>query len=108
MAPPLPTPLTPLTERPAQAGVYTDFDGTLAPIVDDPSHARPLDGAADALAALSARFGRVGVISGRPVAFLLDVVGGAGVDLWGEYGLERAVGGEVRAVDGAEAWRRVV
>jgi trehalose 6-phosphate phosphatase len=100
--------LSRLTAHPEQAGVYTDFDGTLSPIVDNPDHARPLDGAREALAALTARYARVGVISGRPVAFLREVIGGAGVDLWGEYGLERAIGGEVRPVDGAERWRSIV
>ncbi|HEX7276713.1 MAG TPA: trehalose-phosphatase, partial [Acidimicrobiales bacterium] len=46
------------------AGVFSDFDGTLAAIVDDPAAARPLPGAADALEALARRFARVGVISG--------------------------------------------
>jgi trehalose 6-phosphate phosphatase len=101
----LPAPLSPLREQPAQAGVYTDFDGTLAPIVDDPSHAAPIAGAVDALATLAVRYARVGVISGRPVAFLRRMVGAPGVDLWGEYGLERAVGEEVRAADGAVEWR---
>jgi trehalose 6-phosphate phosphatase len=101
----LPEPLAPFPERSAEAGVYTDFDGTLAPIVDDPDRARPLEGAADALATLAVRYARVGVISGRPVAFLRRMLDAAGVDLWGEYGLERAVGGEVRAVDAADSWR---
>jgi trehalose 6-phosphate phosphatase len=104
----LPAPLEVLAARPERAGVYTDFDGTLAPIVDDPAAARALDGAADTLAALAERFERVGVISGRPVRFLLDAVGAPDVDLWGEYGLERAVDGEIRAVDGATSWRGVV
>jgi trehalose 6-phosphate phosphatase len=88
--------------------VYTDFDGTLAPIVDDPSHAVPLDGTVDALAALAARYARVGVISGRPVSYLRAFVAAPGVDLWGEYGLERALGDEVRAAEGAEEWKRRV
>jgi trehalose 6-phosphate phosphatase len=104
----LPAPLEFLAAKPEQAGVYTDFDGTLAPIVDDPAQARALDGAAETLAALAGRFERVGVISGRPVRFLLDAVGAPGVDLWGEYGLERAVDGEIVAADGAGSWRGVV
>ena len=102
------SPLSKLTERPNESGVYTDFDGTLSPIVDNPDHARPLEGAKEVLAMLAARFARVGVISGRPVAFLQRVAGGAGVDLWGEDGLERATGGAVRAAEGAEQWRGVV
>jgi len=104
----LPAALEPLAARPDHAGVYTDFDGTLAPIVDDPTGARALDGAAETLATLASRFERVGVISGRPVRFLLNHIAATGVDLWGEYGLERAVEGEIRAADGAEEWRRTV
>jgi trehalose 6-phosphate phosphatase len=104
----VPAPLQALTAHPEQSGVYTDFDGTLAPIVDDPEKARPLDGVADALAALAARYARVGVISGRPVSFLRRAVAAPAVDLWGEYGLERAVGGQVRAAEGATSWRNAV
>ena len=42
------------------------------PIVDDPWGARPYPGAAEALAAVSHRFARVAVVSGRPVAFLRE------------------------------------
>ncbi|MBV9283239.1 MAG: trehalose-phosphatase [Acidimicrobiia bacterium] len=97
-----------LAAQPERAGVYTDFDGTLAPIVDNPYEARALPGSADALGALADRYARVGVISGRPVRYLLDHIAAPGVDLWGEYGLERVVDGEIRAADGAEEWRRVV
>jgi trehalose 6-phosphate phosphatase len=104
----LPSALQFLASNPQRGGVYTDFDGTLAAIVDDPDAARALDGASDTLAALAQRYARVGVISGRPVRFLLDNVGGAGVDLWGEYGLERAHDGDIRAAEGAASWREIV
>ena len=58
--------LAPLRDDPRGTGVFTDFDGTLAPIVDDPASALPLPGVVDALEALAGRYGRVGVISGRP------------------------------------------
>jgi trehalose 6-phosphate phosphatase len=104
----LPALLDVFAAQPERAGVYTDFDGTLARIVDNPDAARPLDGTADTLAALADRYARVGVISGRPVRFLLDNVGASGVDLWGEYGLERVVDGEIRAAEGAASWRAAV
>jgi trehalose 6-phosphate phosphatase len=103
-----PSALQVLASKPQQAGVYTDFDGTLAAIVDDPGAARALDGASDTLASLAQRYARAGVISGRPVRFLLDNVGAPGVDLWGEYGLERALDGDIRAVEGAASWRDIV
>src|SRR4051812_27383285 len=104
----LPAPLDVFAAQPDRAGVYTDFDGTLARIVDNPDEARALDGVGDTLAALAGRYARVGVISGRPVRYLLDNVGAPGVDLWGEYGLERVVDGAIRAAEGATAWRGVV
>ena len=104
----LPAALDALAGQPERAGVYTDFDGTLAPIVDNPSEARALPGSAETLGALADQYARVGVISGRPGRFLLDNIGAPGTDLWGEYGLERVVDGEVRAAEGAERWREVV
>lgn len=93
---------------PARAGVFSDFDGTLAPIVDDPPSARPLEGVTDVLAALTARVGFVGVISGRPADFLLRHLRGTGVSMWGLYGLETVEDGRVVAVPDAEPWRDVV
>ncbi len=57
-----------LRRSPATAGLFVDFDGTLSPIVASAQDARPLPGAVDVLADLSARLGRVAVVSGRPVA----------------------------------------
>lgn len=74
--------------------MLVDFDGSLAPIVDDPGEATALPGARDALHALVGRFGLVAVVSGRPVEFLAAQLGGSGLELVGQYGLER------RAVDG--------
>jgi trehalose 6-phosphate phosphatase len=87
--------------------VLTDFDGTLAPIVDDPSAAEPLPGAADVLRRLSRRYARVGVVSGRPVAYLLDRLG-PGLWLSGLYGLEAVEGGRFVEAPFAERWRPVV
>ena len=98
----------PFLEHPERAGVFTDFDGTLAPIVDDPAAARPVDGAADVLQGLVGRYARAGVISGRPVAFLRRFVGVPGLLLSGEYGLEQAQGEEVIADDEARKWRDAV
>lgn len=90
------------------AGVFSDFDGTLADIVDDPAAARPLAGAASALEDLAGRYARVGVISGRPGAFLAEHLGGRGLALTGLYGLEVVTPDGVRPVAGAERWREVV
>jgi trehalose 6-phosphate phosphatase len=92
----------------ASAGLFSDFDGTLAAIVDDPAASRPVPGAADVLEELARRYARVGVISGRPGAFLAEHLGGRGLALTGLYGLEEVTPDGVRPVPAAMAWRRVV
>src|SRR4029450_5813841 len=80
---------------PATALVVTDFDGTLSPLVDDPAASRPVDGALDALARLSASVRQVALLTGRPalvVTELSGVNGYPGLDrllVLGLYGLER-------------------
>lgn len=102
--------LAPFRDDPGGTGVFTDFDGTLAPIVDDPAAARPLPGVVAALGALAGRYGRVGVISGRPASFLAEHLGGRGVFLSGLYGLEFVEdgGGGIQAVEEAAPWREIV
>ncbi len=76
--------------------LLTDFDGTLSPIVDVPSAARPLDGVPEVLARLARRFASVTVVSGRPVRFLWSHLGAVAADrvapvrLVGLYGMESA------------------
>ena len=99
----------PFRADPSGTAVFSDFDGTLSPIVDDPAAASPLPGVVDELARLAARYGRVGVISGRPASFLAAHLGGRGLYLSGLYGLELVDDdGEVRAAPEAERWRSVV
>ena len=66
----LPPPLRPLAAAPASAALLVDYDGSLAPIVDDPAAAVVFPAAHAALTRLVARLGRVAVVSGRPVDFL--------------------------------------
>jgi trehalose 6-phosphate phosphatase len=66
-----------------------DFDGSLAPIVDDPAAARILPAARHELARLLPHLGGIAVVSGRPAAFLAERVGIDGVTYAGIYGLER-------------------
>ena len=63
--------------------VALDFDGVLAPIVQDPSSSRPLPGSAVAVDALAALPGTtVAMLSGRALGDLRDVSGfGAPVSL---------------------------
>lgn len=89
----LPAALHPLADAPERAAVLVDYDGSLAPIVDDPERALPLLAARDVLALLATRVALVAVVSGRPVAFLRDVLALEGVTYVGQYGLERLEAG---------------
>jgi trehalose 6-phosphate phosphatase len=93
--------------RPKRSAVLLDFDGTLAPIVDDPESAQLIEGAADILRRLARRFALVGVVSGRPVDFLTKIIP-AEVAVSGLYGLELARDGERFDHAPAGAWREVV
>ena len=97
-----------LRENASRAGVFCDFDGTLAEIVERPEDARPVEGAVDALAALVEPYARVAVISGRPARFLLSHLGGRGLHLAGLYGLEVVRDGKVEAVEEAKGWEPTV
>lgn len=100
--------LAPLLVDPARSALLFDYDGTLAPIVDDPDDARPAPGAVDLLGDLAERFGTVGAVSGRPVEFLEAHLPAAMV-LSGVYGLEWSRDGQRRpGIDDAEQWRPVV
>lgn len=112
---PAPSLLAPFAGAPGDAGVVTDFDGTLAPIVDDPAAARPLPGVVEVLHGLARRYGLVAVVSGRPASFLAAQLGLAGDDdelpplvAAGLYGLETWDAGGVRTHPEAAPWRAVV
>jgi trehalose 6-phosphate phosphatase len=81
-----------LLAAPRHGLVATDFDGTLAPIVPDPSAARPLPGAVPALAALAGSVGTVAVITGRAAAEAVELGGldaVPGILVLGHYGWQR-------------------
>ena len=102
-----PAVLAPLWDDPDHAGVLTDYDGTLAPIVDDPATARPLDGVAELLDRLAGSYRRVAVLSGRPVEFLEKVMPDS-IVLAGLYGLEISDRGQRRDHPLGGAWREVI
>ncbi len=80
---------------PAGAVIASDFDGTLSPLVEDPSRSRAAHGALDALARLARSVGQVAIVTGRPALVateLSGVTGHAGLGqlvVLGHYGLER-------------------
>lgn len=75
-----------LGERPA--GLLTDFDGTLSPIVADPGSARLAHGAADALRALVDRLAVVAVVTGRAPLDARRMTGVPGLLVAGNHGTE--------------------
>ena len=99
--------LAELRADPGRTGILSDFDGTLAPIVDDPAAARPLDGVPELLDALAARYALVAVLSGRPVDFLAQWLPRSLV-LSGLYGLEVLRDGARDDHPSGGSWREVV
>ena len=99
--------LAPFLHDPADAAILVDFDGTLAPIVEEPAAARPLAGAVEALESLAARYAVVGVVSGRPLAFLEAHLPGS-LALSGLYGIEWRRAGARGEHPAAAEWRPVV
>jgi trehalose 6-phosphate phosphatase len=97
-----------LARRAAQVAVCLDFDGTIAPIVDDPAAARPLPGVVELLGPLADRYAAVALISGRPATYLASHAAAPGVRYLGMYGLEEIVGGRVIVDPRLEAARPVV
>jgi trehalose 6-phosphate phosphatase len=100
----LPLELLPFVEDPAYAALLLDFDGSIAPIVDDPSSARPLPAMVRVLRELVPRLRTVAVVSGRTVDFLDAVLPLEDVVLAGLYGLERRIAGTVIVDPRAERW----
>ena len=83
-----------------QCGFFFDFDGTLAPIQDDPDTVEPVAGVLDALTELGRRVHEVAIVSARPVDFLRSRFGGLPeVSLFGLYGLEVSRHGGVVETD---------
>ncbi|MGH3357323.1 MAG: trehalose-phosphatase [Nocardioidaceae bacterium] len=80
---------------PAGTLLAVDFDGTLAPIIDEPEHARAHPGAVAALGRLGPVLARVAIVTGRPADAALrlggfaDVAGLERLTILGQYGAER-------------------
>ncbi len=72
------------------AGILTDLDGTLAPIVPDPGAVRPVRGLPAVLAVLAERLAIVGVVSGRAAGDVRRILGpeARGLLVVGNHGLE--------------------
>lgn len=74
-----------------RALVALDFDGTLSPIVADPTTSRIAPGGLDVLRRLAGVVGRVAVLTGRPAATVVELGGLDGIPrllVEGQYGAE--------------------
>jgi trehalose-phosphatase len=89
-----------LAAEPERAGLFLDFDGVLAPIVDRPEDAVPPPETRAELGRLVGRYALVAVVSGRARADVEARLGVPGVVCVGSHGLELE--------PQAERWRRVL
>jgi trehalose 6-phosphate phosphatase len=84
-----------IVRAPSETLIATDFDGTLAPIVQDPGQAYADANAVAALGRLGEHVGAVAVITGRPVRTAVrlgrfrGVAGLQSMIILGQYGVER-------------------
>jgi trehalose 6-phosphate phosphatase len=70
------------------AGLLTDFDGTLSPIVADPALSRLVEGASGALERLVERLAVVAVVTGRAPLDARRMTGVRGLLVAGNHGME--------------------
>jgi trehalose 6-phosphate phosphatase len=89
-----------LAARPAEAGLFLDFDGVLAPIVERPEDAAPPPETRPELERLVGRYALVAVVSGRAGDDVRARIGVEGVVCVGSHGLELE--------PQVERWRRAV
>ena len=84
--------LAALIAQPRRSLIAVDFDGTLAPIVEDPAAARATPAATAALLRLAELAGTVAIVTGRPAADAASFAGVAAagdVIVLGHYGMQR-------------------
>jgi trehalose 6-phosphate phosphatase len=77
---------------PGRALIALDFDGTLSPIVAEPSAARTHPDALPALERLATAIGTLAIITGRPAQVAVELGGFAGIPgliVIGQHGFER-------------------
>jgi trehalose 6-phosphate phosphatase len=90
--------LAAIVADPGHALIALDFDGTLAPIVSEPSAARPHPDALPALRRLATGVGTLAIITGRPAPAAVELGGFAGIPgliVIGHHGFERWEGGQL-------------
>jgi trehalose-phosphatase len=92
--------LAQLAASPAETGLFLDFDGVLAPIVERPEDATPPPETRAELERLVATYALVAVVSGRAGDDVRDRLGVDGVVCVGSHGLELE--------PQADRWRRTL
>jgi trehalose-phosphatase len=92
--------LAELAARPQEAGLFLDFDGVLAPIVDRPEDATPPPETRQELERLVAKYALVAIVSGRASEDVRGRVAVDGIVYVGSHGLELE--------PQADRWRRVL
>ena len=97
-----------LAARPQVAAVLLDFDGSLSAIEIDPDAVTAPAETLALLERLAERLALVGIVSGRPLAFLDRVVPVPRVELFGQYGLERRIDGRTVVEPAALPYRDAV
>jgi trehalose 6-phosphate phosphatase len=85
-------------EEPDSVALFTDIDGTLAPIVPTPDMSEVSDEIRDSLRRLSRTFLLVAAISGRKTQDALGLIGLEGVVYFGNHGFEILRDGEVEVI----------
>jgi trehalose 6-phosphate phosphatase len=77
-----------IAAQPAEAGLFLDIDGVLAPITRRPEDARVPEETRTELRRLGERYGLVACVTGRPSDVAREIVGVEGLTYVGEHGLE--------------------
>src|SRR3954471_8567333 len=89
--------LRPLTERPEEAAVLCDIDGTLAPIVERAEEATVPEVTSRLLGRIARRYRVVACISGRGSTEARRIVGVGGIAYAGAHGAELLLPGQAQA-----------
>ena len=93
--------LAAIVADPGHALIALDFDGTLSPIVSEPSAARAHPDVLPALRRLATGVGTLAIITGRPAPVAVELGGFAGLPgliVIGQHGFERWEGGQLTSL----------
>ena len=101
-----------IAAEPAEAALFLDIDGVLAPIVERPEDARVPEATREELVRLHGRYGLVACVTGRAGEVARAIVGVEGLTYVGEHGLEldpeaRTWAGRIHGFAAGVRWRDV-